>query len=275
MVNRSMSMRIAVTGGSGFIGQATIAAAESVGHTVWPFDRATGHDVLGDLDGLDGADVVVHLAGMLGTSELFDVAEDAVKLNVGGSLRVMKWCQEHDARYVGISMHSRFPSVYSATKVCSGLLATAWHQAFGLPVSHVRAFNAYGPNQAYGPGHPQKIVPTFARYAWDGKPIPVWGDGEQSVDLVHSDDVGRMLIDACSHGDDITFDAGTGVSVTVNEVARFVNAVTGSTAGIEYLPMRTGEVPMQIAAEGLGWERLGWKPEMDWDRVAETVRWYR
>jgi len=268
-------MRIAVSGGSGFIGRATVTAAENAGHDVWTFDRHDGHDVLGDLDALAGADTVIHLAGMLGTSELFDVAEAAVTLNVTGSLRIMQWCQANGAGYVGISMHSRFPSVYSATKVCSGLLATAWHQAFDLPVSHVRAFNAYGPHQAYGPGHPQKIVPTFARYAWDGRPIPIWGDGTQSVDLVHCDDVGRMLVDAVRFGDDVTLDAGTGTSVTVNEVAEVVLGITGSRAGIEYLPMRTGEVPMQIAAEGLGWDRLDWKPELDWQRIEDTVLWYR
>ncbi len=268
-------MRIAVTGGSGFLGQATVRAAENAGHDVWTFDRSEGHDVLGDLSALSGADVVIHLAGVLGTSELFDDPETAVDINVTGSLRVIKWCHENGAGYVGISMHDRFPSIYSATKVAARKLASAYHAAYGLPVSHVRAFNAYGPGQAYGPGHPQKIVPTFARLAWEGRPLPVWGDGEQTVDLVHADDVGRMLIDATQHGDDAVFDAGTGETVTVNEVARRVLDVTGSTAGIEYLSMRIGETPTVVRAEGEGWDRLDWKPELDWDRVADTVRWYK
>lgn len=268
-------MKIAITGGSGFLGQAAITAAETAGHEAWSFDRAHGSDVLGSLDGLKGADTVIHLAGMLGTSELFDAPESAVHVNVIGTLRVLQWCQENGAAYVGISMPPVFPSVYTATKVCASRLATAWHQAYGLPVSHVRAFNAYGAHQKWGPGHPQKIVPTFARAAWQNQPLPIWGDGEQTMDLVHTDDIARMLIDATTHGDDVTFDGGTGQAVTVNELAQFVLNTTGSTGGVEHLPMRTGETPTRIVAEGEGWERLDWKPVHDWGRVATAIEWYR
>jgi len=270
-------MRIAVTGGSGFIGHATVRAAEDAGHDVWAFDRRDGNDIMGDLSDLAGATTVVHLAGVLGTAELFDrgAPEHAVELNVKGTLRILEWCRLNGAGYVGITMPPVFPSVYTATKVCAQRLASAWHTAYGIPVSHVRAFNAYGPRQAHGMGHPQKIIPTFARAAWQGLPIPVWGDGEQTVDLVHVDDVARMLIDAAQHGDDAVFDAGTGQAVTVNKVADIVRRVTGSPGGVEYLPMRRGEQPTKIVADGEGWDRLDWHPEMDWGRVASTVQWYR
>lgn len=268
-------MRIVVTGGSGFLGQATIRAAIAAGHDAVSFDRAHGNDILGSLDALEGADVIIHLAGMLGTSELFETPESAVHANVIGALRILEWCKTHDAGYVGITMPPVFPSIYTATKVCADRLATAYHQAYGLRVSHVRAFNAYGPHQAYGPGHPQKIVPTFAVAAWQGRPLPIWGDGEQTMDLVHAEDVGRMLVDATQHGDDVTFDAGTGVAVTVNELADAVLTITGSTAGVEHLPMRKGETPTRIVAQGEGWDRLDWKPENTRERLLDAVNWYR
>lgn len=278
-------MKIVVTGGNGFIGRATIAAAVRAGHMAWSFDRAADQDILGDLRGLafgydtgtwQMPDVVIHLAGMLGTDELFDQAEEAVMANVVGTLRILEWCRENHVRYVGITMPPVFPSVYTATKICATRLASAWNRTEGIAVSHVRAFNAYGPHQAHGPGHPQKILPTFARCAWQGLPIPIWGDGAQVVDLVHADDVGRMLIEATGHGDDSVFDAGTGIPVTVNELAHRVLDWTGSTAGIEYKPMRRGETANALAAaEGDGWDRLDWKPELDWGRVEAAVRWYR
>lgn len=269
--------KIAVTGGGGFLGAATIRIAELQGHEAWRFDRSDGNDVLGDLRGLDGADTVIHMAGMLGTDELFDAAEEAVQANVVGTLRVLEWCKKHDAGYVGITMpDSSWANVYQATKLCALRLATAWHRNFGVPVSHVRAFNAYGPGQKHGPGHPQKFIPTWSTQAWRGEPLTIWGNGLQTVDAVHVDDVARMLVDACVFGDDEILDAGTGVATTVNLIAASINRYTGNAAGVLHLPMRRGEEPgTHIIANGDGWEAVGWNPEFSWTKIYETVESYR
>lgn len=271
-------MRIAISGGGGFIGEPAIRYANEHGHEAWRFDRSDGNDVLGDLKDLQGAEAVIHLAGMLGTAELFDEAERAVEVNVNGTLRILEWCRTHNARYVGITMpDSSWANVYQATKLCAMRLATAWNRNFGVPVSHVRAFNAFGPGQKHGPGHPQKIIPTFATHAWAGEKIPVWGNGRQTVDLVHVDDIARMLVEAVDYGEDQIFDAGTGTAIPVWEVAQFVNRTCGRTSEqIDYSAMRLGEEEeTQIKAEGEGWITLGWRPRFDWDRVAETVQWYK
>lgn len=277
-------MRIAVTGGAGFIGAATVKYANENGHEAWRFDRADGNDVMGDLKDLKGADVIIHLAGMLGTAELFDEPEEAVRANVIGTLRILEFCERYDVGYVGITMpDSSWANVYQATKLCSMRLATAWHRNFGVRVCHVRAFNAYGPGQKHGPGHPQKFLPTFATKAWAGEPLPIWGDGSQTVDMVHVDDVARMLVDATGFGDDQVFDAGTGMGVSVIEVADYVNLVTDNRdGGVEHFPMRPGEEPKtNIEATGEGWDLLatnipGWsKPDLDWGLFAEAVHWYK
>ena len=270
-------MRIAVTGGGGFIGAATVAWANNHGDQAWAFDRSNGDDILGDLSTLKGADCVIHLAGVLGTSELFDSPEEAVQLNVTGTLRILKWCRENGAGYVGISMpDSNWANVYQATKLCAMRLATAWHRNFGLSVSHVRAFNAYGEGQKHGPGHPQKFMPTFATAGWTGLALPVWGSGQQTIDAVYVEDVAHMLVDATRHSDDAVFDAGTGIPVPVNSIASFVNAITSNPSGVEHLPMRDGEEPdTQIVARGAGWDRLGWKPELNWSKLKQTIDWYK
>jgi UDP-glucose 4-epimerase len=275
-------MRIAITGGSGFIGRAARKWAERAGHEVSTFDRVDGNDIMGPLRGLDGAEHVIHLAGVLGTHELFDTPRRAIDINVMGALRILEWCRHHGAGYTGITMPDVFPSIYTATKVAADRLASAYHHSHGVPVSRVRAFNAHGPGQAHGEGHPQKILPTFAVKAWAGEALPIWGDGEQTVDLVTADDLGRMLVDATRFGDDAVFDGGTGQAVRVNEVVRFVARrveVKGGPGGgflrAEHLPMRRGEVPTHIVAKGEGWDRLDWRPEFSWDDVAATVDSYR
>jgi UDP-glucose 4-epimerase len=268
-------MKIVITGGKGFIGSAVADAAEAAGHEVGFFDRRNGNDIMGPLDALDGAEAVIHLAGVLGTMELFDDVQQAIDVNITGSYRVMNWCLEHDAQYVGVLVPDVFPSIYCATKMATARLATALHEAKGLKVSHVTAFNAHGPGQAYGPGHPQKFGPTFSINAWNNRPIPIWGDGSHLVDPISVRDVGRMMADAVNFPDDVTFDGGTGTAVTVNEIAEFVLAETGSTAGIDYLPMRIGESKTNVAATGRGWELLDWRPEFSWDHLRETVQWYK
>lgn len=277
-------MRILVTGGSGFLGAATVRAGEAAGHEMMLFDRIVGLDItspklLRDAFHDVEPDHVIHLAGVLGTHELFDDPHMAVDVNVHGTLNILEACAKHGAGYTAITMPPVFDSVYTATKVCADRLATAWHKSMGLRTSKVVAFNAYGPAQKFGPGHPQKIIPTFATLAWQGKPIPIWGDGEQTVDLIDDASIGQMLIDATQFGDDETFDAGTGYAMTVNEVAEFVDKVvaeeTGTHVAAQYLPMRRGETPTHIVAEGRGWDLLGWQPRMDWAALRATIRAYR
>jgi UDP-glucose 4-epimerase len=268
-------VKIAVTGGAGFIGQAVVARAEALSHEVWICDRDSGCDVLGDLNALEGSECVIHLAGVLGTHELFDAVDEAVEVNVRGSAKVMQWCLEHNASYVGILMPDVFPSIYTATKVATKRIADALHHSRGLKVSHVRAFNAYGPGQKHGARHPQKILPTFATEAWNGRPLPIWGSGEQTVDLIHTDDLAKMLVQACDFVDNEVFDGGTGFPITVNSLARFVNLATMSQGGTIHYPMRRGEVETNVVAQGEGWDKLGWKPMFDAGQLLEAVRWYK
>lgn len=272
-------MKIAITGGGGFIGAATKTYAESLGHDVILFDRKDGNDILGPLDGLAGTDAVIHLAGVLGTHELFDNVQGAIDINITGSYRIMQWCIENDANYVGILMPDVFPSIYTATKVASQRIAKALHHSRGLKVSHVRAYNVFGPGQAHGHGHPQKLVPTAIINAWVGNPIPVWGSGYQGVDLIYVDEAARILVEATSFTDNQIFDAGTGISMTVNQVvdyiAQAVKREGGPLVDPEYLPMRDGETPTDIVALGENWDLLSRPPMFLWTQMRDTVLWYR
>jgi UDP-glucose 4-epimerase len=267
-------MRVAVTGGAGFIGQAVVKELEDRDHAPIVLDAKDGFDIVNaPLDRLRDADAVIHLAGMLGTEELFGRTEQAIDVNVKGASRVLAACAEYGVRFVGISMPEVWDNVYQVTKRAATGLAHAWHKHYGVPVSHVRAYNVFGPYQKIV--GVRKIVPTFSVLGWQQQPLTIWGDGSQTVDLIHVRDVARMMVDALAFGDCEVFDAGTGYSQSVNDVAHMTLAATGSTAGLAYGPMRKGEHPTNIVAGGEGWDKLGWKPEFRHDDLIDTINWYK
>lgn len=269
-------MRVLVTGGGGFIGRAVSLKLKEVGHTPVTLDKPYDVRLFDDIwDSGDRCEAVIHMAGVLGTHELFDDPWTAVDVNVTGTLNVLEWCREVEASYVGITMPQVFPSIYTATKVAATRLATAYHHTHGVPVSHVRAFNAFGPGQAFGPGHPQKIIPTFAVNAWNNVPLPVWGDGMQTVDLVFVNDLAKMLVAALRFGDDEVFDGGTGRAFTVNDVVGMIEGIVDRPVTVDYLPMRRGEIPTNIVATGEGWDKLGWKPGFLMSDLYDTVMSYK
>lgn len=272
-------MNVLITGGSGFIGQAISRVLKIAGHEVDTYDLHNGDDIRYRRNvafACAGKDAVIHLAGILGTDELFDNPYDAIDINITGSLNVLEGCVKHGVRYIGITMLPVFPSIYTATKVAAGRLATAYHLTHGVPVTHVRAFNVFGPEQAYGEGHPRKIIPAFSVEGWQNKPMIIWGDGNQMVDLICVDDVARIFVDALNApGEDEIIDAGTGEGWTVNEVAEFVLDITSSTAGVEHMPMRRGEIPTKVVSEKEGWQHLRYAPNLNKLDLVRTIVAYR
>jgi UDP-glucose 4-epimerase len=268
--------RVAVTGSAGFIGSAVSALLEAQDVEVVGVDRRHGDDILRtELRGaFYGCDSVIHLAGVLGTSELFDRMDEALAVNIFGTLRVLEACRDVEAGYVGITMHEQFPSVYTATKIAAQRLGSAFHNAYDLPVCHVRAFNAYGEGQAHGAGHPRKIIPALSVEGWANQPLTIWGDGTQTVDLIHADELARILVEATDIEDDAVIDAGTGHAIPVNDIAELVLTVTGSTSGIDYRPMRPGEIASHIQATGEGWDRLSRPPQVTEGALEQTIKSY-
>jgi len=275
-------VKVLITGGSGWIGRATTERLRVEGHEPLSFDRSGGLDVTVRDDVYESvADVdhVIHLAGLLGTHELLDQAERAFEVNVLGSLHVTTACVKYGVGLTQITMPRVNPSLYAATKACAMDTSEAYRHSGDLRVSYVRAYNAYGPGQAYGGDHPQKIVPSFSTAGWLGEPLSIWGSGSLHVDLVHVDDVARVLVAAMKFGDGQVFDAGTGYVQDVLSVARDIIQITGGRSRIQHLPRRKGERTRSTekdVAHGQGWDLLhGWHPVFDHDRFVEAVKSYR
>ncbi len=249
-----------VVGGRGFLGRAIVAELVSLGQRVRVVDAAAAASSaqsalveqvaasILDRDGLTeafaDADVVYHLAGKLGTSELDDDIESAVEVNVLGTVRLFEAATAAGVRRVFYPTKPNvWTNAYTITKHASERLAALYHETGRVEVPSLRYFNAFGPGQSLGPI--RKIFPVFAALALRGRPLQIFGDGEQVVDMLYSEDLARLTV-AFANSDVVpalACDCGTGVGMTVNEVAVAINEIAGNGAGIEHVPMRAGEEP--------------------------------
>ena len=86
-------------------------------------------------------------------------------------------------------------SPYSASKAASDHLVRAWHHTYGLPVVITNCSNNYGPYQ-----FPEKLIPLMILNALEGKPLPVYGNGENVRDWLYVDDHARALLLVAEEG---------------------------------------------------------------------------
>ena len=248
-------MKIMVTGGAGFIGQYVQSRLQELAITPVVFDPAAyEQDDVTNIKSVNKAfnvvepDAVIHLAGLLGTHELWSTPGDAIDVNVKGALNVAQWCLNNEIKMVSIEQPHVWYNVYEASKLAARRMLTGMHYDQGLQVEFVTAHNAFGPGQAYGEGHPRKILPTFSTLAWEGRPIEIWGDGYQQVNLIYAGDVAAKLIErALTPTSDplVEYQAGskhlTTVGAVAQEVELYVQQQTGDYCGVTRVGERLGE----------------------------------
>lgn len=240
-------------------------------------------DPVAIMEAVGGTDGFIHLAGVLGTQETIQDPQPAVETNVIGGLNMFKAARHYGRRGVYIAVGNHWmKNSYSLTKTLAENFALMANKEWGTKIAVVRALNAYGPRQKAYPV--RKIMPNFVIPVIWNRPIEVYGDGEQVMDMIHVRDVANILVRALltDHGVyDSIFEAGTGRQTTVNEIAEMVIAEGqkyNSTSSLVHLPMRPGEPdrsivigdPHTLAPLGIAPEDLIPLEE----GIEETFRWY-
>jgi UDP-glucose 4-epimerase len=222
-------------------------------------------------------DAVIHMAGLLGTSETFDHPQATIRTNVIGTVNVLEACRDRpDVPFVGVQTGTPWLSPYAISKRAATDLARGYQRAFGIRTTVMKVFNAYGPRQD-GTGPVNKIVPRFAVNALRGEPLPIFGDGSQVIDLVHAEDCAEAFVRAVemAPGRGEVIEVGSGTPITVLEVARRVIDIVGR-GELRFLPPRLGEGPeYPVADTALARDLLGFVPQARLDRLPATVGWYR
>ncbi len=171
-------------------------------------------------------------------------------------------------------------SPYSASKAASDHLVRAWHHTYGLPVLTTNCSNNYGPYH-----FPEKLIPLMIVNALAGKPLPVYGDGQQIRDWLYVKDhcaAIRRVLEAGRLGE--TYNVGgwnekANIDI-VKTVCALLDEMQPSAEGpyarlITYVKDRPGH-DRRYAIDARKLEReLGWKPAETFETgIRKTVRWY-
>lgn len=284
-------MNILVTGAAGFIGSHLVRALTRRGHRVTGVDRKHGRPTTNlpafqqTVDATQ-PDVIAHLGASCSTQvSLGDPGWD-FHHNALGTFNV---CQA--ARAAG-----NIPVLYTSTvKVHPGAdgkvaplglskrvgedYLRLYGDLYGLPSVILRPSTVYGPGQD-GTAEAGWVT-WFLRAFLDRKPITIHGDGSQSRDILHIDDMTRLLVDICENFDDYQradpYDVGGGPD---NEVAlwQLLNSLTAGDlsglVGVNYDERLPGDLQRVVTDNSAITSVRGWTPTVAWQQgVTRTYQW--
>ena len=172
-------------------------------------------------------------------------------------------------------------SPYSASKAASDHLVRAWHHTYGLPVLTTNCSNNYGPYH-----FPEKLIPLVIHNALAGKPLPIYGDGQQVRDWLYVEDHCRAILRVLEAGTlGETYNIGGWNEKANLDVVRTLCAILDElkpradgepyASQITYVKDRPGH-DRRYAIDARKIEReLGWKPQETFETgIRKTVQWY-
>ena len=281
-----MNEKILVTGGAGFIGSHLCELLLQKDHEVVAIDnlstgrldniqhllQAPGFQFVREtitnsqvLDRLTSeADIVIHLAAVVGVKLIVEDPVNTIATNIMGTEAVLTTANrygckvmlastsevygkgftvpfnEEDDCVMGPTSHSRW--AYATSKAIDEFLGLAYHHQFGLPVVVMRFFNTVGPRQT---GRYGMVLPRFVRQALTGEPITIYGDGEQSRCFADVADIIDGTVQLALHPGAVgqVFNIGSTEEVTIRVLAEKVIAATGSQSKIVYVPYDEAYAP--------------------------------
>ena len=172
-------------------------------------------------------------------------------------------------------------SPYSASKASSDHLVRAWHRTYGLPTVVTNCSNNYGPYQ-----YPEKLIPLMIQNGLRGKPLPIYGKGDNVRDWLYVDDHARALVTVLRQGKvGETYNIGghnekTNLDVVHTLCDLLDELVPGSDhrphkSLINFVTDRPGHDHRYAIDAGKIERELGWKPEETFETgLRKTVQWY-
>jgi UDP-glucose 4-epimerase len=210
----------------------------------------------------------------------FDVLEAAVKAKVSkvvaaSSASVLGQAESFPTTEDHHSYNNR--TIYGAAKAFNEGLLRGFNDMYGLDYVALRYFNVYGPRMDVHGVYTEVLIRWMERIA-AGQPPIIMGDGTQTMDFVHVHDIARVnILAAKSDVTDEVFNVASGTETSLNELARMLTRVMGSTLEPEYAPARkVNPVARRLASTVKSEKLLGFRTEMNMEEgLRDLVAWWQ
>jgi len=294
--------RILVTGGAGFIGGHICERLLAEGHEVTILDNLDPYYdpalkkrnlgilfeggnapefVQGDVCDLglvnklcEGKDIIFHEAAQAGVRISVDDPFKAYHVNTEGTLNILKAAVDKGVeKVINASSSSVYGKVeylpfdeehpkspispYGVSKLAAEHYTKVFADLYGIKTANLRYFTVYGPRM-----RPDLAISIFTRNALVGEPIDIYGSGEKTRDFTYIDDIvaANMLLMEKGSGD---YNIGYGQRISVNELAKTILELTGSSSEVIHSGDKKGDVEHTGAKVDKAKKELGWEPKVD------------
>ncbi|HWQ28398.1 MAG TPA: NAD-dependent epimerase/dehydratase family protein [Dehalococcoidia bacterium] len=301
-------MRVLVTGGAGFIGSHVCAALLERGHGVTVVDDLSrgfrelvpegARLIEGSLadprleEWVRGHDAVIHMAGFIEVARSVEEPVLFAENNVVNSVRLLEAMRRAGVPKIVFSSSAcvygtprRLPireddplgaqsSPYGASKVAIETFVTTYHYLHGMDAVILRYFNPYGPGELHDPE--THAIPNFIRATLEGKPVPLYWNGEHVRDFIYVGDLARAHVEVLGRSGLDVFNVGSETGVRVRDVLELVFELCGRRAPVQDLGARPGDVPATYASSEKLMRLTNWRPQVDLrEGLRRTIAYYR
>jgi UDP-glucose 4-epimerase len=268
------------------------------GHARFHYTIDSVHNVPVVAELIDQCDVVFHLAAAVGVKLIVESPVRTIETNVRGTEVVLEQANKKKKKVLvastsevyGLSSEVPFREdgnlvmgattkgrwSYACSKAIDEFLALAYWREKKLPTVVVRLFNTVGPRQT---GQYGMVIPTFVRQALAGRPITVYGTGEQTRCFGYVGDVVGALVGLMDRDESVgqVFNIGSNEEVSIMQLATRVKELTGSKSEIVTVPYDEAyeegfeDMPRRVPDISKVGALTGFKPTVKLDGILESV----
>jgi dTDP-glucose 4,6-dehydratase len=307
-----MPQRVVITGAAGFIGSHLSEALLQRGYSVIGIDNLlTGdianiahlsnrdftfikHDVTNYIY-IDGpVDFVLHWASPASPIDYLELPIPTLKVGALGTHKALGLAKSKGAKFVLASTSEVYGDplehpqreaywgnvnpigprgVYDEAKRFAEAITVAYHRYHGLDTKIVRIFNTYGPRMRINDG---RAVPSFIGQALRGEDVTVFGDGGQTRSFCYIDDLVDGIIRLMLSDLNDPVNIGNPHEMTIEQIARMIIRMTGSTSRVVYRPLPTDDPKVRQPDITRARSLLGWEPQVALeDGLVKTIAYFR